>query len=76
MNFEQKMDTVVESMLGNLNGLEYLNDEDFNVSLAAFRLLVSILITEGWDVDELEDHINDEWNITQDIQDHYRKSLN
>jgi hypothetical protein len=74
--FEQKMDAVVESMLGTLNELEWLDDEDFSVSLAAFRLLVSILITEGWEVAEMEDHIQDEWDITQDIQDHYRKSLN
>ena len=76
MKFEQKMDRVVETMLQTMNELDLLDDENFSVSLAAFRIVASLAMTEGWALDDLKEHLDEEWQLSQEIAEDYRKTLN
>lgn len=76
MNFEQKMDRVVETIFQTMNELDLLDDEDFSVSLAAFRIVASMAMSEGWELDDLKQHLDEEWQLSQELAEDYRKTLN
>ena len=76
MNFEQKMDQVVETIFQTMNELDLLDDEDFSVSLAAFRIVASMAMSEGWELDDLKQHLDEEWQLSQELAEDYRKTLN
>ena len=76
MNFEQKMDRVVETIFQTMNELDLLDDEDFSVSLAAFRIVASMTMSEGWELDDLKQHLDEEWQLSQELAEDYRKTLN
>lgn len=76
MNFEQKMDRVVETIFQTMNELDLLDDEDFSVSLAAFRIVASMAMSEGWELDDLKQHLEEEWQLSQELAEDYRKTLN
>ena len=76
MNFEQKMDRVVETLFQTMNELDLLDDEDFSVSLAAFRIVASMAMSEGWELDDLKQHLDEEWQLSQELAEDYRKTLN
>ena len=76
MNFEQKRDRVVETIFQTMNELDLLDDEDFSVSLAAFRIVASMAMSEGWELDDLKQHLEEEWQLSQELAEDYRKTLN
>ena len=75
-SFDAKMDATINALLETIHALEDLNDDDFSVSLAAFRFVAGIAMAEGWDHQDLVEHLEEEWKLTQEMAADYRKSLN
>ena len=76
MNFDQKMDHMLGVAQDLKHQLEHLNDEEFSFELSLFRFMACALMAQGWELEELTDHLNQEWEWCQEFEADYRMSLN
>ena len=76
MNFDQKMDIMLNVATELKDKYEHLNDDTFSFELSLFRLMSCALMAQGWQLDDLSDHLAEEWEWCKEFEAEYRMSLN
>lgn len=75
-SLDKKMFITVDALGQLMEKLCDLNDEDFSTTLTAFRFTAAVALQDGWSIEQLQEHLDDEWSICQQEDIDYRNSLN